>query len=363
MAKTIQQVLGYVYLTSLVEEIKTGIPNMVPDEFYSTKDQCVADAVRHVRVAGTRQTARQSLYGAPPRRVAMKGLSEQDIKLLHFFEELPLPLREFLSLRDYDNYNVQQLGMQEVTRQALQFKTRFDNGRIGAMTSVLANGKIWYDVDGNLLPSSSSAVLTIDFGIPANNLNQLNSIIGASWATASTNIVTDIIEIKDVALSTTGYSLEGGYALHGKLISQYFSLNTSMKEFLYRNPAYNQKFIDTGEIPDGVMGLRWRRMSGSFYNDSTDTKQTFFGDDTITFCPPVDRSWWTFMEGSYPVPTTYSQIMASVEAAAASFDFKYGMFSYAYPIPAPPTACLVYGDTMLPWLKVPEAVFIADVTP
>ncbi len=323
--------------------------------------------MRHVRVSGTRQTARQAVYGAPPRRVNLSGISEQDIKLVHFPEEIALNVRDFMSLRNYEDYNVQQLGLQEISRQALQFRTRFDNGRIGARLSAIANGKIWYDVDGNLLPSSSGAALTIDFGVPASNINQItptggSAIIDASWATASTKIVKHINGIKDFSLQLTGYSLENGYACYGANIPSYLALNTEFQQFLFRNPGYNQRYIDSGEIPDGVLGFKWRRMSGSFFNDQNDAKQTMWDADKIVFCPPPSKSWYTMMDGSYPVPTTYG-IMPSLEAAAGTFDFQYGMCSYAYPIWSPPTAMLAFFDTMLPWVKNPSVLFIADVTP
>lgn len=362
MAKTLKQLLGYAYLTDVVQAIKTGIPKFYPDEFDASPDRVFADAVRHVRISGTRKVAKQSIYGAPARRVVLSGLGEQDIKLVHLNEEISLPIQEFMALRQYENYNVQQLGIQEITRQAQQFRARFDNHRIAHTTSVLANGKVWYDSDGDLLPSSSGAALTIDFGINANNLNQLNGIIGASWATASTGIITDILQVKDVALQTTGYSLENGWALYGLNIPSYLASNTEAKEFMARNPGYNQRFIDSGEIPNGFMGFNWKRMSGSFYNDDDDTKQTFWGADQVTFTPPVDKSWWTTIEGSYPLPTSYG-VMSSLEGAAESFDFRYGIASYAYPVWTPPTANLVFVDTYLAWLKVQDAIFIADTTP
>jgi hypothetical protein len=362
VAKTLKQLLGYAYLTDVVQAIKTGIPKFYPDEFDASFTPVFADAVRHIRVGGTRKVAKQSIYGAPARRVVLSGLSDQDIKLVHLNEEISLPIQDFMSLREHANYNVQQLGIQEITRQAQQFRARFDNHRIAATTSVLANGKIWYDSDGDLLPTSSGASVTIDFSVPANNLNQLNGIIGVSWATASAEIITDINQIHDVALQTSGYSLENGWGLYGINIPSYLASNTQAKEFLARNPGYNQRFIDTGEIPNGFMRLNWKRMSGAFYNDDDDTKQTMWGVDQITFTPPVSKAWWDPVEGSYPLPTTYG-VMSSLEGAAESFDFRYGIASYAYPVWTPPTANIVYVDTVLPWLKVPAAVFIADVTP
>lgn len=361
MAKTAQQILGQPYLTELVQEIKTGIPDLLPGEFNTIKDQVFGDAARHIRVQGVRQVARQSIYGSPPRRRTPVGLSEQDVKLLHFNEAVELKVQDFMNLREYDRYVVQQLGIQEISRMAANARQLFDNARIAAKMSMLAYGAIYFDVDGNITTSASTGI-TMDYGVSAAHKNQLNGIIGASWATAGTDIPTDILQIKDQALIDTGYSLEGGYAFYGRNIPSYFAGNTLMLQYLARHPQFRERFMDTLEIPDGLFGLKWRRVSGGFFNDQNDASTAFFGVDAVTFTPPVDRSWYTFLEGSYPVPTTFGP-MPSLEAAAESFDWRYGIGSYAVPMQKVPSAELIFFDTQLPWLKVPDSIFIADVTP
>ncbi len=50
-------------------------------------------------------------------------------------------------------------------------------------------------------------------------------------------------------------------------------------------------------------------------------------------------------------------------AAAASAAMQFGMFSYAKVTDNPVTVRHFAGDTFLPVLKVPAAVWIADVVP
>lgn len=365
-ALTIREVLGSVFLTDLVENIKTGLPNFVPDEFYTTKEQVFGDAFRHIAVSGTRQVARQSLYGAPPRRYNLSGVSARDMKCIHIQEEISLGVTDFMNLHNYTSLQNQEMGKQEIRRQGEQFRTRFDNHLIGATTSVLNTGKIFYDGDGNMLPSSSGSVLTVDAGIPAANLNQCSGSLSASWATASTDIPGDILRLKDLALQTTGYGIEGGYALYGINIPKYFALNTEMQQFLYRSVGqtgldYNNTYLTRGEIPDGFMGMKWRRMSGSFFNDQNDTKQTFWSGDQITFTPPVSKAWWAMLEGSHPVPKAYAPISTSLETAMENYEFKHGLSSYAYPQPPPGLAAnIVYMNTFLPWLKINNVCWICS---
>ena len=68
MAYTIDQLLGYVYLTGLVEAVKTGIPNVLPPQFWSIKKQTLKNMGRYTRVAGTRRTARRIEYSSATRK-------------------------------------------------------------------------------------------------------------------------------------------------------------------------------------------------------------------------------------------------------------------------------------------------------
>lgn len=366
-ALTVKEILGAYYLTDMVEEIKTGLPNFVPDEFYNLTEDVICDSFRHIRTSGTRQTALQAPYMSVPRRVNMSGLSSQDIKLLHSTEELHLPYKDFMMLHNYTDLNVQQLGLQEVKRQVTQFRARMDNLEITSMTSVFANdGKIFFDSSGNILPTSSGADLTVDAGVPAANLNQCSSSISASWATAGTDIPGDILRLKDLALQTTGYSLEQGYAMYGINIPKYFAANTAMKEFLFRNQGpngldYANSYLMRGEIPDGLFNLKWRRMSGSFFNDQTDTKQTLWDGDRVVFTPPPTKQWFAHCKGSHPVPRSWG-IMPTAQGVLDNYELMTGKSVYAYqPLPPnPPGANLVSLTTWLPWLKVNNAVWFAD---
>lgn len=333
---------------------------MLPKEFFSLTTDVLADQARYMKVSGTRQVARRREYGAPATRRELVGISSQDVKLLHFFESKGIDVKLYQSLRNYTDYNVQNMGMQELARQAAQFRALFDNIRLAAVYMMLGTGILYFDSDGNLLPSSSGSAFSFDYGISANHLNQLNTIIGASWATTSTNIVLDVTQIKDQALKDTGYPIE--MAFYGQNISTYIANNATAQEFLVRNPQMNQQFLDTGEIPNGFLGLTWVPVHSAFFADNDGTNQTFFGGDTVTFTPRIDRSWYEMVQGSYPVPTTFNPF-PTAQAAVGSFDLKYGPFSFAVPQFAPPWCEMYYGDTFLPLLKNPDVIFIADVTP
>lgn len=365
MARSPQEILNYLPLSTAVEEVKTGIPDVLPPEFFSVKEQVLGDKANYIKYTGTRQVARLTPYGSPPRQTRKVDISDQAVRLLHAYEEMPFSQELYDIFRQWEDYKPQQArALQQIDHQARVFRQRFDNLRVAATTMVLGNmGILYFDVDGNLLPSSSGADLTVDFGVSANNKNQINGIISASWATAATDIITQIINLKKIAVQTTGYPLET--VLYGSKIPGYFAANTTVQNFMARNSSMNDFFLKTHEIPQGFMDLKWKPAYNSFFNDSGGTNREIFDGDRAVFCPKIDKNVWTFFEGSFPVPSEYGVIYPDATAALKAMVDRYGMGRYAY-IPNPTTPVTIMDaafDTFMPMLRVPDAFFFCDVTP
>lgn len=356
--KTIQEILGARNLCGVINAIKAGVPKVLPPSFYATTRGVEGDHCTYTLVEGTRQTARLVQFGSPSVRRGLRGIKEKAVKLLHSKEHVIHKPATLLNLRNMDSEQKQKLGRQEITRQSADFKQLFTNLRIAAVTQALALGVIYFDDEGNLLPSSSNAVFSLDMQVPANNKNQLNSIIAASWATAGTAIHTHIIELKKAALKATGYALE--YAFYGEDILGYFLANTALKEIIWRTPVYQKAFTE-GEIPNGFLGLQWIPAYGAFYNDAAGSDQDLWAGDKIVFTPEPSPEWWEIIEGSYPVPTEIGIVGSDAVAALGNIDEVTGMFQYAELLSDPVTIKQIAGDTFLPIIKVPAAIYIADV--
>lgn len=352
--------LGYVYLTGVIQRIKTGIPDMLPAPFTSIKKQVLGNSGRYTRTFGVRTLAPRSEYGAAARKRALLGVEVQDVKLVHMFEQIEMDPLMLQTLRAYDSYDVQKMGIDEVNRQQAEFRQRFDNARLSMIYSMLANGAIYYDANGDMLPSSSGAQVTVDYGVSANNQNQLNGIITASWANANTDIPGQLRALKNRALQLTGYPLK--YAFYGKNVPSYLTQNNYVLDYLSRNVSHAQKFLDQAELPDGLFGYTWVPVYTAFYEDATGTKNSFFGDDKVVFTPEINADVYELLEGSYQVPSSFNAV-SNMSSALGSLRTVHGQFSYAVPIHNPPTAQMFFGDTVIPVWKIPDAIFIADVTP
>lgn len=356
MAKSLQDLLGYTTLTGIIQATTPGLPDVIPPKFFENPKPVVLDQGRYTQVFGNRQTARLSQYGAPGRLRAMAEVDIKDVKLMHSIETLQIDPRTMSALREKDSYN-QDIGFEEVKRQVAYFRDYFANLRKAALASMLVNGNIWFDVNGNLLPSSSSAVETLTCNMNANNQNQLNGIIANTWANFSTDIPTHIRNLQQQALKTTGYKIK--YAFYGKNVPSYLVNNNYVQDYMSRNPPRNNEYLEDAELPN-ILGLTWMPLYEFFYEDDSNVKQTIIGDDSIVFTPEVDNRWYDFLEGTYPVPTT---INVQTDAVAAMDSCKYvaGMFAYGYTSLAPVGVMMAMGDTMFPAIKLADAIYQAKV--
>jgi hypothetical protein len=136
-----------------------------------------------------------------------------------------------------------------------------------------------------------------------------------------------------------------------------------LKDWWIRHPSQNEYWMETGEIPDGMFGIKkWVPVYKGFYEDNDGTNQSFFGADTCTFTPDITEEVYEFMKGSFYVPSTF-QPVGTMKAALDSLKQVYGDFAYAMVTNDPIGIDTHMGTTFLPIWKVPNAIMIADVTP
>lgn len=363
---TIQQILGADNLTGVIQSVKPGLQaDFLPPQFLTVNRRVEGDNCTYKRVNGTRRLARLAAYGSPSRTRDQAGISEVAVKLMHTIENQTFNPSVLTNLTNIDNPTRQQLGQQEIARQTAEFKQYFTNLRTASVLSTLSKGAMYFDGNGDMLASSTGSVVSVDFGIPSGNRDQLDvfatgtGCISANWGTTTTNIPSDIKKIKKAALHLTGYPLR--HAFYGENILSYLLANNYVSKLIAARADYAQAF-NSGEIPNGFMNLDWHPADSAFFVDANDAVQELWDADQIVFTPEVSGDWWEVIEGSYPVPTSIN-IAADASEAAANVKLVSGMFSYGQVLTDPVTIKQIAGDTFLPIIKVPGAIFIADVAP
>ena len=362
MAKSLTEILGYKAQTGVIKAVAGGVPqNILPPAFLRSNDTVPGDSGKYLKIESTREVAQRAHYDDPSKLRGHEGISEVPFKCATLKEHIIHKATVLQALQDMNSPARQERGQQEVDRQTAVFAQRFTNARVSYVYSALTLGLIYTDVDGNLLPSSSTAVETIDFSVPADNKNQLGGIIGTDWDEAGATIIQDVKDIQAKALENTGYPLK--YAFYGSALLDYFLINTALKELINGNPAVANSFLNL-EIPDGFLGLTWIPAHTALYKDSGATYRYWWATDTVVFTPEPSPDWWDIIQGTYPVPTDVSGVSEDARGAiSGSTTDVTGMFSYAYlnPDPDPPSVKHVMGDVFLPLLKVPASIYIADV--
>lgn len=360
----LQDLLSYVPLTKPIQTVRSGIPRVLPEQLWTLTEKVSGDRAKMVEMAGTRKLARIAPYGSPPRQVEHLPISDRSIVFMHSIEELAFRDQLFRILRQWDDYKpMQNWAQDEIVRQAVEYKMRFENLRTAAVQGTLANaGVLWFDGNGDMLPNSSGAATIIDQLVPANNKNQLNGLIAASWALAGTDIVSQINALKVRAVQTTGRPLR--YAFYGANITGYFNNNTSIQNYWWRNKQYSDSFLNTGLTPREMLELIWIPVQTGFYEDASGNVVSQFPADQVTFAPDITAETYALYEGSINVPTSFGTSGPDAIAVLKSgITEAFGMFRYAYMKINPVQILDVAGDTFIPRLKNPLEWYFADVTP
>lgn len=359
---SLQQFFSYVPLTEMVTRVMGGIPKVFPEGFYNLTRDIPGDRFRRATFRGTRQLAKVSKYGSPPRNRARVGRGTEDRIMLHTIEQIQASHELLMLLRKWDDYLAQTMARDLIQQDATEFARLPDNLRVAAITASLAHGKIWVDSEGVLLQTSAGADIEMDYGVPDSHRNQINlgsgDIITDSWDDPTTDIPTQVLNLKTAARQINGYELK--YAFYGKNVMGYLARNDSFKDYLARNPGQNQAYIDTGTLAPGVLGLTWVPVQDAFYTDSSDEIVEQFPAGQVTFYPEINRQTYEMCQGGYPVPKNFA-VGTSLEDIVSQFEYVFGPFKFAYMLPGLLQINMAQGDTFFPDHKIPESMFLADV--
>lgn len=361
-------ILAWRNISTAVQKVETGIPDRLPAQFTGLTEDVLGDRTTFVTFYGQRGVAKRTEYAGPSRASSLKQIGEQSVTLLHFAEHIKIRQELMMRLRQPNDLMAQEMAQMEIARHGKDFRQKFDNTRLAVTTFLLGTGKVYFGADGSVLPTSSGSTFNIDLGISANNLNQLNGIIDASWATSTTNIIQHIENVRVQMRKNTGRALK--HIFYGKNVANYLFKNDTLKAYWqYNSKMYDQFAANPQKVPNGFTDCEWHYMGDTFYDDASGTTQPIWGDDTVVFTPEIDRNFYTMYLGSMAVPKSYG-VSADAMGALGNFETVYGLGGYAVPEIDPVGIKQVYFDTFLPAFKTATVngsgagdLFIADCTP
>src|ERR1051325_3164987 len=106
MAKSLEQVLGFMPLTEALRATSSGIPNPFPPEFFAVNpsNRVLGDKANYVRITGERRASKLAKYGSPARRRALRDIGEQPVRCLSTAEMIQIDPVVLQQLRSYQEY-------------------------------------------------------------------------------------------------------------------------------------------------------------------------------------------------------------------------------------------------------------------
>lgn len=373
MGTTLKELFSPNVMLGVTDVLKGSLPRLhMPAGLFgdgTTTQPVIGDTGYIIRGTGTHRAAKQAARGSVARPRTINGMSKRPEVLLHSAESMEVKADDIRAIVDWEanpesstlkvSANVAQSAIANIQRQAMNLQA---NLRTAAVTSAFALGHIYFDSDGEIVTSSGSATIDVDYGIPAGNRDQVSGIIDASWGTTSTKILKHIELLKLRILQQSGRT--AAHCIYGKNILGYLLDNTQAKEYIMRNASLNQQVLGTTSIGSFQLGgLTWWPGYMGFHRDSSDSVATLIGDDAIIMFPEPSPDWYQMQEGFELVPENgFGRAMDLAELFASATP-KQGMFQYAEGSTNPLKGTVIYGDNFLPAIHVPEAVIVADVTP
>jgi hypothetical protein len=249
-----------------------------------------------------------------------------------------------------------------VTRQEAYLAQRFAN-LIEFQTAALFRGSYSYTADGDLLRHGfSGGETTINFGVPAGNLTQLDmlgdgNILDADWNTAATDIPAHLHAINAAMIQLTGMGL--AHVVVTSVGWQMIVNNTKVQDQGGSSGPVFQRLerVSGGEFTATLRGLPWLTFHVIDYgleiwDGSAETFTKLIDDDHAAFLPEPRPSWVQYLEGSELV----------TEGPNGPKHERFGFYAYAFPTHDPSgwELCGVFNG--IPALYTPSALAYGLIT-
>ena len=197
----------------------------------------------------------------------------------------------------------------------------------------LLTGTLTYTLDG--------VAQSIDMGTDAAN----KPTVSVSWATASTNIIGDILAYKAVAVEGSGRQITTAWV--NQKVVNYLLNNDSIQQFV-GGGGLGERMVKTGQI-GMIAGVNFIQNDAVYFNGSTTVN---FVPDDVVFMTPDPADWLTYQKGSVAIKENGEmKIVPSPGIWSVTKDDPVG-------------EKVIVKSCFLPVLTAPDAiVYVSDVTP
>lgn len=370
--QTINDFFSGVRMTLLAQAmaVKGPVPRVLPDAFYTPgPTKPYNDQVQWPSVTWSRAGASVIARNSPPRAINLGNTAWKYGTIFNMKEEMALD-PDFLTALFSDYSMVSDRALSELNTRMMQFYQRTDTTRTQMVHSLIANGKIWIGSDGQVLSSSSGAVITMDGAVPTANQITKNGAgstynIG-DFSNPATNIQAAMRGAQEYMVRLNGYVPTE--AIYGTSIPEYFSNNTSLAPYLARNSNFRDALVAGQDIPNGFLGYNWTPARLAYAESASGTVTQTFASNFLALSPPANTGWYEFVEGGTLTPAGIAGAVevkaeTTMQSLLSSFRLVHGKYSYGVVKNHPVVGTsVVQGDCAGPLLKVPGAFMNGTVS-
>lgn len=362
--------------TAYHQRTNSSVPtNPLLENFDRVREQVFGDTIEIKIFPTTNEPAPTNNYGGQAKVLDKTGGNKIYITPIHSFNEMPINVAACMYLEMEDNPMVQALGKQEVDRQLAGFKIRNNLLRTVVLAKTLFGGPVYRNSSGQITETSSTGP-TIDLQwnsttnggqIARSNFSNFQggsgNVIDASWATASTKILTQLDDLRELA-EHTGQEVPTDIWCHPTM-KRYLRDNTEIKSWVQYNSKERADVILKGDVWNDIGGYTWHFYGGT-YRGSNGTTYTMFPRDKVAITPPVEQGgWFRAIDAAFPVPTQSGILATGVEPTAnlsGANQIVYGDFVYLKQDDNPSIYKIRGGTTFLYAFANPSCLWVPTVT-
>lgn len=314
----------------------------------------------------TQDIATSSVPGTPNTNVKPQKVGRVRFTIPRMAERMPLTDEDLVNRRQIGQAVtvVDSMGENYIMRQK-RFLAEKAANMIEFQTAAMLRGAYYFDQVGDELRQSLTAGdETVDFQIPSTNKNQLDmlgagAIIGASWATTTTDIPGDCYQVNDATNALTGMGIE--HAILNSVTLQYLLNNDKIKAQAGTSNTPFESYQRSGPgrftiVFRAIPWLQWHVVDyklNVWDGTSAFARVGLVQNDQVTFIPQPSAAWCQYLNGGETVTEGPQGVRA----------FRSGYYAYGYASwdPSGWNLCQVHNG--IPALYNPNAIANADVTP
>lgn len=351
------QLFGTNLLSTQITNPSGGLQAGFPTGFLSVTKPVNGNVTSWTVVGDTRDTGTITAYGNPATRRNLQAKSLGKAVLMHTSDQIAIGQEVLNEILTPSGVNDDR-GEMEIARQTSQTALHILNSRVASIVSMLAGTGVYVSDKGQIVDSTySGAVQHVDFGIPAANTGNLGGIITAKWDIAATAIATQFENIQRQRIINGTPPLR--YCGYGPGVMDALLNNTIVAKMLTAN---NVRVDTSTQVIEGLFGMIWYPLTGNFLKSTAAGAFVNPFAKKVVMHPQPTRDWYEMQEGSYVLAGSGTAAFENNASEIAKSLVKVqGAYSIAKWETNPMSIVQTYGDTWLPVMYQPSAIYIPTV--